>query len=190
MESADPAKNGELEIVPGAPVYVPAIRVTINPPDWKGVSQAAKILRGIAQAGRDSEAAQRKVYFTPEVDIFLIRPVLAVDPFEDGSKWPAIARNLSAVLLRNVVAGAFRHELCREHLTSITKSRLCMESADPAKNWELEIVPGATVYVPAIRVTINPPIGRACRKRRRFYEELLKQAVIREQKALPERAGA
>ncbi|KAL3216358.1 hypothetical protein MRX96_033111 [Rhipicephalus microplus] len=30
--------------------------------------------------------------------------VLAVDPFEDSSRWAAIARNLSAVLLRNVLA--------------------------------------------------------------------------------------
>lgn len=65
-----------------------------------------------------------------------------------------------------------------------------MESADAAKNWELEIVPGAPGYVPARRVTINPPIGRTCRERRRFYEESLKQAVIREQKALLEGAGA
>ncbi|KAL3213176.1 hypothetical protein MRX96_007766 [Rhipicephalus microplus] len=53
-----------------------------------------------------------------------------------------------------------------------------MKSTDAAKNWELDIVLGAPGYVPAKRVTINPPMGRTCRERRRFYEELFKQAVI------------
>ncbi|KAH8036202.1 hypothetical protein HPB51_020023 [Rhipicephalus microplus] len=52
-----------------------------------------------------------RFYFTPEVDIFLLREVLAVDPFEDSSRWAAIARNLSAVLLRNVVARSLRDHL-------------------------------------------------------------------------------
>ncbi|KAH8034940.1 hypothetical protein HPB51_003503 [Rhipicephalus microplus] len=52
-----------------------------------------------------------RFYFTPEVDIFLLREVLAVDPFEDGSRWAAIVRNISAVLLRDVVARSLQDRL-------------------------------------------------------------------------------
>ncbi|XP_075731791.1 uncharacterized protein LOC142774728 isoform X2 [Rhipicephalus microplus] len=64
-----------------------------------------------SQIPRPAKQRSARFYFTPEVDIFLLREVLAVDSFEDGSRWAAIVRNISAVLLRDVVARSLRDRL-------------------------------------------------------------------------------
>ncbi|KAH8033338.1 hypothetical protein HPB51_010378 [Rhipicephalus microplus] len=105
-----------------------------------------------------------RFYFTHEVDIFLLREVLAVDPFGDGFRGAAIARNLSAVLLRNVVAQSLRdhldlllaqfaaavpttqrsHELSREQTTLITKSLICTRKRTSIMEGGKIVIPGAS----------------------------------------------
>ncbi|KAH7986700.1 hypothetical protein HPB52_024785 [Rhipicephalus sanguineus] len=70
------------------------------PPATAGLeARSARLQTGRAPAKQRSA----RLYFTPEVDIFLLREVLAVDPFEDSTRWVAIVRNLWAVLLKNTI---------------------------------------------------------------------------------------
>ncbi|KAL1438675.1 hypothetical protein MTO96_047867 [Rhipicephalus appendiculatus] len=52
---------------------------------------------------------------------------------------------------------------------------------DSGENWEHEIAPGCPGYVPTGRPTFKSTMGMKRHERKRFYQELLKQAEMRNQ---------